>query len=316
MDPNLQQPYALNMEDLELIHNFCTSTCYTFHNDPNIKTLWRINVPQLAFNFDFVMRGVLALSAVHLAYFKPQKREFFMRQSQMHHQIGLRQATAILPHVNAETCTAIYIFTAMTCFHTLAGGSRGTEQGEFLVVNDTGLAEWLTLFRGTRSIVEPWADTLREGVLGTMFINGGRRSLMRNSVTEAAEETAHLDDLERQISSTLSKKELLPIYQQAIDELRKTYNFIYAQTPQMCESSDVFIWLFQVAEEYLMLLRERTQEAMAVFAHFCVVPKRLEANWWIGGWSTQLISNLYPHLDEEHRLWIRWPIEEIGWVAS
>jgi hypothetical protein len=34
------------------------------------------------------------------------------------------------------------------------------------------------------------------------------------------------------------------------------------------------------------------------------------------GWSIHLISGIYDSLDEEHRLWLRWPMEEIGWVPS
>jgi hypothetical protein len=42
----------------------------------------------------------------------------------------------------------------------------------------------------------------------------------------------------------------------------------------------------------------------------------LDSCWWMEGWATHLIAKIYHLLDEEHRLWIRWPIEEIGWIPS
>lgn len=107
----------------------------------------------------------------------------------------------------------------------------------------------------------------------------------------------------------------LQIYADAIYELQKSFAVVY-QEGARCESEDVFIWLFRVSDEYLMLLRERTQEALSIFAFFCVIPKRLEANWWIEGWSGHLMTRIYLLLDEEHRLWVRWAMNEIGWVPN
>lgn len=54
--PEPAQSFHLNMVDLELLHNFSTSTSLTFSNELIIKTLWRINVPQIGFSHEFVMR--------------------------------------------------------------------------------------------------------------------------------------------------------------------------------------------------------------------------------------------------------------------
>ena len=151
-----------------------------------------------------------------------------------------------------------------------------------------------------------------------MFIVGTRRSNARDNSEHppTTEEGDQLNELGDCMKKTVQNPGLLPIYLAAIEELRKSYSFIYKARSTKFESGDIFIWLFRVSQEYLMLLREWTQEALAIFAYFCVILKRLETNWWIEGWSTHLMRRLYPMLDEEHRLWIRWPVEEIGWVPS
>jgi len=104
---------------------------------------------------------------------------------------------------------------------------------------------------------------------------------------------------------------MLETYRQAVYELRDCYVAVYQSTTSLA-ASDIFGWLFKISDEYLNLLKDRTQEALSVFAFFCVVPRKLEMCWWMEGFSSHLMSRIYELLDEEHRLWIRWPIDEIG----
>jgi hypothetical protein len=75
-------------------------------------------------------------------------------------------------------------------------------------------------------------------------------------------------------------------------------------------------WLYHLSPEFLIQLRDHTQEALAIFAYGCVLLKKLDFCWWMEGWSVHLISRIYFSLDETHRAWIEWPIAEIGWVPD
>lgn len=258
---------------------------------------------------------VLALSALHLAYFKPDRRDFFLTIASAHHQTGLRLVNSILPHIDDDNCASIYIFSSITSIFTLAS-PRAPD--DFLVVGESGIAEWLSLFRGVRAIIEVSVETLTRGPLGPIFTTGARRYQLREDLSrERFAEGDILSELAEQIRSTATEatKPHLETYATAIHELEKSFSVIYKEGVR-CEPEDVFIWLFRLSDEYLMLLKERTQEALVIFAFFCVIPKRLEANWWIDGWSTHLMTRIHLLLDNEHRLWVRWPMEEMGWVPS
>ncbi len=41
---DVQSTPGLNLLDLELLHNYITSTANTLHTDPALKMLWKINV--------------------------------------------------------------------------------------------------------------------------------------------------------------------------------------------------------------------------------------------------------------------------------
>lgn len=314
LPPVGQQWPALNVLDLELLHNFCTSTCYSLHGNPTLKTLWRVNVPQLGFTYDFVMRGILALSALHLAHSRPDHREKFISQAMLHNQESLRAVTAILPNITKENCSAVYLFSVITFILTLASPRK---PGDLLVMGQSGLAEWLTLFRGVQAIVRSFQGELRSGILGPMFSVGTRRSEVRDAhASGSTEEDLHLGHLRFVTRQNVADSHVLDIYMAAIDEMQKSYAVAYSGIFPTLEFSDVFIFLFCVSDEYLLLLRDHTQESLAIFAYLCVITKQLENNWWAKGWSDHLMSQIYALLDEEHRLWIRWPMEEIGWLPT
>jgi hypothetical protein len=301
---------SLNMLELELLHQFATSTSQSLTMDPMLKTLWRINVPQIGFAHEFVMRSIFAISALHLAAFRPDKRDFYISYASNQHQIALRQASTLLPQVSAENSNALYIFSALTSFYILASPRK---PGDILLVGDSEIAEWVYLIRGIRTIMELSGDVVLTGTLEPLIKAGQRRALLREGMELQNE---HVVELARLLQSTVSDLSLLKAYLQAVEEVQKSIAVMESGIIKSYESSDVFVWVYKLPEQYLFCLRERTQEAMTIFAYYCVVLKRLDFQWWAHGWGSHLIALIYNILDQEHRLWIQWPIEEIGWVPD
>lgn len=301
---------SLCIVDLELLHNYSTSTCFTVSYEPVLRTLWRINVPQLAFSHDYVMRSILAVSGLHLAYYNPERKDFYISQAMIHHQIGLRTASAHILTMSKDNYSALYIFSALTCIFALASPRRAED---FLLFADNGTPEWLLLLRGTKAIFEVATTELETGILAALFRAGERRVTLQKSNTTEGE---HLAELRHFIATTVTDPHASQVYATNIDILDKSYKIVYVNSPCTAEIADVFNWPYRVTEDYLILLRQRTQEALSIFAYFCVLLKALDSYWWMNGWSQHLINKLYGLLDEEHRLWIRWPIEEIGVVLN
>lgn len=78
--------------------------------------------------------------------------------------------------------------------------------------------------------------------------------------------------------------------------------------------TDVFVWHFVVAEDFMPLLKQGRQEAVVIFVHSLIVLSAVNWSKWLNGWDTFLLSRAWEILDAEHRLWVQWPIEEIGWI--
>lgn len=308
-----QDGSILNLADLELLYNFTTQTCYTLHSDPVQKTMWRVNVPGLGVAHDFVMRGILALSALHLAYQHPERRDFYLNQGIVHHQLSLQRVSTILPNVNTENCSALYVFSALAGLFALASPLKPED---FIVVGEAGIADWAVMLRGTKSIIDSAEPALHEGPLGPMFKAGFRRAQLRNMpLDNSTDEGIQLMALQKLIEQSEPDKVKLEIYLAALEELRRSFTVLTHKNFGF-ETSDVFIWVFRVSEEFLLLLRAQSQPSLCIFAHFCLILQQLDSKWWGEGRSHHLMSQIYHLLDEEHRWWIRWPMEMMNWAPS
>lgn len=77
-----------------------------------------------------------------------------------------------------------------------------------------------------------------------------------------------------------------------------------------------FIWLSEGMDGLIPLLQTTPtpQEPAVLLAFFAVLLHKSPDRWWMQGWPEHLITRIYALLDEKHRLWIRWPMEEMGWI--
>jgi hypothetical protein len=187
------------------------------------------------------------------------------------------------------------------------------KESDRLFVDDKAFPTWVFLLRGTRGFVQI-AGVPEDGPLMPLFGHAIERFELREAVNlQKADTFEPLFKLQSQIAQRKISAEMQNTYQKSIEELSKS--FLHAEssaTPY--EMVDAFTWVYLVASDFLPLLQIPTPESIAIFSFFCVLLKKLDHHWWIRGQAEYLIAKAYTMLDEECRLWIRWPVEEIGWV--
>jgi hypothetical protein len=291
----------------KLLNNFCTETYHTIHRDPVQQSVWKDNVPQIARSFDFVMHSLLAFSALHLSYLYPQEESYAL-QALLHHQLSIHLAGKVLPQITNENCSALYIFSVLLALYVIA---RPRKPEDLLLVGEMGIAPWLMMFRGTRAIIDNSWESLISGPLAPMIKSGMQRVELQNSANNSisiGEE--QLMVLQGLIIKTTEDTRLLRIYTEAVEELRKSF-MAFGLDQYNHGTTDAFIWVHRVSDEYLLLLREQTQESLCILAFFSVLLHKMKAKWWCEGWSTHLMTQINRLLDEAHRRWIWWPFKEV-----
>ena len=303
-----------------------------------LRNLWRINVPQVGFSNGFVMRSIFALSALHMSLFSPTRRDFYLNVARSEHGAALREIVPLLSHVTADNCAAAYIAAALTFLYAWA---VPRQRGDLFVVNKSGAVEWVVLIQGVRSISEAWRTELSSGPFGPMFRLGGSRiegvgmRYSKSAAWQSTNEHIQLSYLAATAVCAASNAQVAKVYQQSIHNLEMCFCAVFCSSNNLSMiqddgvdsttkaigqsispaglTSNMYSWLYKMDDKFIDLLKQNDPVTLVIFAHFCVLLKFLSSCWWMQGWSTHLLQEVWRLLDDEHRLWIRWPIEEIGW---
>jgi hypothetical protein len=202
----------------------------------------------------------------------------------------------------------------LTCVAAL-GWPRKEDDDSLLLGESSNFPEWVFLLRGTHGFIEV-AGIPEQGILVPLFKHSVHRFMRREAADRrASRATKPLEQLRGLIQQRALPEDQRQIYSTCIDELQKSFAQVYDETGGgPYEQIDAFIWIFMVAEQFLPLLQVPTQEAMVLFAYFSVLLDKLDHRWWFQGWGRHLMGRIHPLLDDETRLWISWPAEEMGWV--
>ncbi|KAL5000759.1 hypothetical protein BDV10DRAFT_192548 [Aspergillus recurvatus] len=273
----------LAIADLELIHHYTTATAYTFSLHPALQALWRVEVPRIGFTAPYTLRAVLALSALHIAVLRPEKKDLMRPRSSS---------------------------SALSSFICCA---KPLELGNFPLWEDHEIADWLLLIKGTGSIIESSEsakESLRTGPLGIIF------SVHRQSYSPPAVRHEFLENLRRLILDDVKEnhEDECGIYSSAIDQLNHCFTICLDKGYRL-ETADVFMWLLRVPHDFLLLLKGRQPHALVIVGYFCVLLHQLEWMWWMKNWGTHILSQIY-HLAPGpiHKACLQWPMEQIGFV--
>jgi hypothetical protein len=150
-------------QDLELMHHFTLHTSMSLARRQQMQDAWQIAFPTLAYSYEFLMHGILALSALHLAHLKPENHSRYITSSRFHISLGLRSFRRILPSPTTDNCCALFAFSSLIMVYVYASPAESAEV-------DT-LESTLHLFKLCRGtlVLKPYLNHVRNGSLAPLF---------------------------------------------------------------------------------------------------------------------------------------------------
>ncbi|KAK0611317.1 hypothetical protein B0T14DRAFT_439054 [Immersiella caudata] len=317
----------LPLLELELLHNFTTQTYSTLTADPSLSNFWRVNVVEIGLQCDYIMRSVLAISALHLAYHRPSRRDFYTAQGILLHQRAARSAVRFIrsAETNLDDAVNLFLFSMLTIFFALASPRHSLADGSFFIPSPT-LPEWTFLVHGAKSFSRILGPQGRSTTLAPFLAYGGTRYYAARGTPRPSTSLSGVTALKERILAVepAPSQETLAIYAHALDELELAL-VVRESEGSPRDVLDAMLWLWEVSDSLVPLLKSGTseggeptgpaQEAVAIFAHFSILLRHHESHWWLQGWAEHLISRAWEILDEGHRSWIEWPMSEIGWMS-
>lgn len=274
------------------------------------RDFWRVNLPQMGFAHPYILRGILSLSALHLARSRASQRDLLIEQAMIHHNAASAMALPLIGSINPDITMPLAYFSLLTSNIAFASPK---EPNNFLIISNGIVPKWLHLFRGVRTFFEADGGAMNASSLGMMFYDG--RRLHEAWDYQEPDEHEGLKELEGRIQSHVYDQKKVVVLLAGINSLKRAFQLFRDNgDDDDMRMRSVCLWMFKISDEFVALLGGDDREALCVLAFFCVLLERLDNKWWIKGWGVHLIERIYSALDEGYRLWIRWPIEEIGWV--
>ncbi|KAH9209209.1 hypothetical protein DL95DRAFT_310392 [Leptodontidium sp. 2 PMI_412] len=312
------------LEDLDLLRHFRSSTCLDVSHSSESRRLWQTTIPEIACSYPFLKYGILALSALHLAYLRLPERGNYLLKAASYQSKALPLFCSSISNVDGDNCHPLVAFSRLLLIYCYAS----EEQDEKLVLarrgNRSELLDWLYIIRGSRNIFKDTWEYMLNGPLSpilqeTMFpehlalvpenIEHSRRLNLLSAMPFAGMGNKSVSQTHALKSTELSQSPI-PVALEALSNA-----FPKAQTAQshsvytVCIA--VRIWPAQVSSDYLALLKKNDPAALILLAHYCVLLEPFESSWYMHGFRRRLLLRIYNQLDPEWRHWVQWLMERI-----
>lgn len=249
---------------------------------------------------------MLALSALHIAHFRPEQRGIYEQFFTLHYEPALREGASLIANITDENCSAGLAFSVLATINSLAAPRKDST---VLLVGEKGITAWIYTIRGMGQIATSSWERILAGGMGAL-IRVAMRDLEQGE--DAPPEAAALESLKASLERIGGESCSTNVM--AVDKLLGCFKAIHHRSKSACDLPAVLTWPSQVPDRYVDLLTDREPWSLVVLAYFCVLMKKGNSMWWMEGWSVRVLAHIYQLLDEEHRLAMRWPMEMIGWV--
>ena len=311
--PPPPSPLSLNMAHLELLHHFVTVTSYAITTGRISHVVWHDTVPHIALSHEFVMHALLAVSALHIAYLRPDQRMSYWKRAAMHQDRALQLQQLAMANPTRENADALFIFSFLIVYLALASPSSvdGT-------VVDTPLhaaIQCIHMFRGIRSILPSIRHWVEEGPLAHLLVlySGHIKSnptfrdpstedhfsklLIFCSTAPDLNKDTEMDDVEN--------------FAAAASSLRASYLKVESVLEGDLYTPPIWHWAVRLPSSFVQRLGERHAVPLVLIAHWCVLLSQARHYWWIGDWLDKTMGEIEACLPQEYSQWLEWPTEKI-----
>jgi hypothetical protein len=256
-----------------------------------LHSLWRVRIPELAFEHHFLLQLILAVSALH-SYREPHSGLCNVNYALQLYEASLKQSSFALSRISSANCEALYAFSVLALVFEF--GALHTRES-ILLNRDGSLAHWIVNTRGVHAIISSSWHTLTSGILKPML----QTSFLE---TGPAGIEARLQELESHIQKEFADG-TAGVYLHTLSEL-KTWSRLV--------NLGFYGWLCHFTNDYSDLLSQKDPYALIIFGYACVILKLGEPAYWIDTCPEKLIREIYKHLNTSLRIWLHWPMSELG----
>ncbi|EXK24381.1 hypothetical protein FOMG_18888 [Fusarium oxysporum f. sp. melonis 26406] len=281
-------------QDLQLMHHFSTSAYLTLIDHSSLHQFWQVTVPAIAFSFDFLLHGILAFSALHLAHLRPNETDAWTILSRRHQSVAVTSFSSRLDDITNENVDPCLLYS---CFVFMLETYSITTSSTAVLPRD--ISRSFILLQGVKGILSTapgrWSS---DGVLAP---------LMRRAVEPVFIPSKGFKVQIETLREMALPSEVTHIHRNALDGLLTTFEAVAASQSGY---GHVWLWAITLPRAFLELVSENEPFALVILAHYATLVRCFEHDrWYIQGWSARVLAAVQDALLESWKPWLDWPVQ-------
>ena len=292
----------------ELMYHYIT-TLYSLGARENVVHLWRNYIPQQAFENRFLMHGLLALAALHLAHLRPDNSSRYLRSCDKHQDIALQEFRSILAApVDPELANALVALAATLSVSSMARSCAPLEN-KTMELGD--ITELFILTKGIRNMIHLAYEHVWQGPLAAM-LESQQPYPEDTQVYLPLHVSSRFEAIRRILFTCGLDQEALDDCLFALSELKKIYkNIVHISATASVEMGDVSRWQVIVSMGYVKLIEARKPPALVILAYYAAAVTAVRTAWYAQGWAEYALRAISQALDDKMQHWVEWPMQQV-----
>lgn len=292
---------SLNMLHLELLYHWSGGLYKSFLMTQADTKVYADVCMRHGLQFPFLMRQILATSALSLSLWKPEQRDYYHQHAVQLQSEALVGFNAAVPDLSEDNIVAAFLVSSLIGLHSFCE-TFSFRDGQFNSTLDAFIG-CIHLLRGIRSVIGGWWSFLLASELNPVLSLA--HGVRERSQTSASQLSSLRDLIETADIGPNSKQ----AYEKTIEELEQ----VYASQPEIpdpetgASANMIFGWLVLVPREFVELVAQRRPEALIILAYYAVVLHRRKQFWAINDAGSFLMSGIRAHLGKHWEHWLEWP---------
>ncbi|RDW68658.1 hypothetical protein BP5796_09315 [Coleophoma crateriformis] len=273
----------VNITHLELFYHFSLDSGSAFFAE-NLPQDFCPNLIHRALGAPFLLYELLAVSALHLSFEKPEKAQFYREQAAKLQTDALRLYNEMVFEINEDNLVSAFVFAGMLGLHFFCDVfvTPPSDLGAFL----DQLVQSIRLLQGVRAVFSGrWA------IIANSYI----KPLLQESQASNQDYTDEIVERLEELAVAMNRSPgLNPAQADVIDKAIKSLVLVYRtqMVPGLRDGNGnprmVTFWPVMIPVEFTNLLAERKPEAIIVLAYFSILLHKWR-KWWTIGASGQFL---------------------------
>ena len=304
---------VLNMAHLELIYHFIASTSREISVSPSSHEVWNMTVPYIALSHEFLMHGLLATSASHIAHQRPEQRQDYQQRAAMHYNRADQLLQVAIAHPARQNADALFAFSLIMFYLTSAAPLAADK-----LIDEAPLSaavHSISMLRGIRTILESVKHLVEQGLLAHL-LRWYPGHIQSNPTFRDHETEEHFSKLLIFCSTTpdLNKDtemEDVETYAAAASSLRASFLRVESVPEGEPNAPPIWFWAVRLPATFVERLKEQNVVPMVLLAHWCVILLQARHCWWVGSWVDRMMGAIEGCIPQEFRCWLGWPTRKI-----